>query len=640
MSTPRGVALLLLALGFSVAHAQTVTTVPAAPPPAIDPSQPLPPLPDLGVAWPTAAAPPAEPTQAATESDTVVHYRFEVKGLEGTGAEAEFRALSALRTTKERANLAQIETRAKADEALLDRLMRAHGYYGAAVAHKTTPAAAAGQQATVTLTVTPGPRYTFAAVEVVAPPGAPLPLIQNALALAPGKPVDATQVLAARDRVQLALPNAGYPFAEVPEPDIVVDHDTRTAHYKLTVNPGPPARFGALTVRGKPDLGQKHLLIIARFAPGDTYNQALVDDFRRALIATSLYASVQIRPERHVAPDGHVDADLAIAVTPAKPRTIAAQIGYDTVDGFRLQTSWRNRNFRNPEGALTVNGVVGTQEQSLGSDLNFSNWRKRDQSLDLAASIAHLRTAAFISNTIDFAAQIQRKTTLIFQKKWTYSYGPELSVSSERERSLLNPVTRQYFVIALPGTLGYDGSNDVLDPTRGFRLNGRVSPEASLRGNFTYLRLRQDATGYYPVGRKIVLAGRVAVGAIVGAPVDAIPLTRRYYVGGGGSVRGYGYQGIGPRDAANVPLGGRSFTEFSGEIRYRLTNTIGLVPFFDGGQLYNSEFPKFGSFQYGAGLGVRYYSAFGPIRFDVASPVNPRRNDPKVAIYVSIGQSF
>lgn len=622
-----------------VAHAQAVSPTPSRQTVAVDPSQPLPPLPDLGIAWPTAAAPPAPPGDPAPEADAVTRYGSEVTGLNGTGAEAEFRALSALRNTKGPANLAQIEIRARADEALLDRLLRAHGYYGATVVHKTTPAGKTGAETAVTLAVTPGRRYSFDSVEVETPHDAPTSLIRDALALAPGKPVDATQVLAARERVQLALPNAGYPFAQVPEPEIVIDHDTARAHYKLIVMPGAKARFGTLLTSGSPDLGAKHLRVIARFHQGETYDQALVDDFRRALIATSLFASVQVRPERHVLGDGTIAADLRVAVTPAKPRTVAAQLGYDTIDGVRLETSWRSRNFRNPEGALTLRIVASQLEQTLGGDLQYSNWRKRDQSLDLAASVSRLLTPAYDSQTIDVAAQVQRKTTLIFQKPWTYGFGPEFQLSSERARGIARSPTVQYYIAALPTQVAYDGSNDVLDPTRGFRVSGRVSPEASLTGNFAYIRLRQDASGYLPLGR-VVLAARVALGEISGAPLNAIPPTRRYYVGGGGSVRGYGYQEIGPKDATNTPLGGRSLTEFSAEARFRVTSTIGLVPFFDGGQLYQSELPGLSGFQYGTGLGVRYYSAFGPIRFDVGTPVNPRRGDPKVSIYVSIGQAF
>lgn len=632
-------AALALTIGLATSGAAFAQAV--AHPPAIDPSQPLPPLPDLGVRWPTADAPPAEPAAAADESDAIVRYRPVVTGLEGTGAAGEYRTLSALRATKERANLAQIALRAHADEALIDRLMRAHGFYGATIATKITPAPAGGE-ATVTIKVTPGAQYIYESVRILAPAGAPLTTIERALNLGVGQPVDAATTIEARERVALALPNAGYPFAKVAEPDITVDHDSRKATYVLGVTPGPKASFGKLRLRGRPDLGVKHVGIIARFKPGETYSQAMVDDLRRALIATSLFSSVQIAPVERALGDGTALADLDIGLAPAKPRTIAALIGYDTIDGFRLEESWRHRNLIPPEGAVTARAVAGTREQSVGGDLIFSNWRKRDQTLALTSTLGHYNTAAFNSYALDLNARIERRTTLIFQKAWTYSYGLEVAASDERDHGLLTGIDqrRQFFLVAAPLQLGYDGSNDVLDATRGFRLNGRVSPEQSLRGDFSYVRLHVDGSIYQPLGGRLVGAARLAFGAISGAPLNAIPPSRRLYVGGGGSVRGYGYQDIGPKDANNNPVGGRSSTELAIEARYRVTKTIGLVPFFDAGSLYTSEYPKFSAFQYGAGLGARYYSAFGPIRFDVATPLNPRRGDSRVAVYVSIGQAF
>ncbi len=634
-----GAALLLVACADARAQPATPTTAAAA---VIDPSRPLPPLPDLGVPWPTADAPPAARGEAAQENATVVRYKSSVTGIESTGTSDEFRTLSTLRNTKEPANLAQIALRARADEALLDRLLRAHGYYGATIASKIVPAPAAGGEASVALTVTPGARYDYGSVVIVTPEGAPRDVIDKALALAPGSAVDAAQTIEGREQVQLALPNAGYPFARVAEPEIVVDHDARRARYSLKVDPGPQARFGRSMMRGRPVFGARHLRTIARFKEGEVYNQALVDDLRRALIATSLFSSVQIAPKRRDESDGAVLADLDVAVAPAKLRTVSAELGYDTIDGIRFEASWRHRNLVPPEGAVTGRVVFGDREQSLGGDLVFSNWRRRDQTLALTSSLGHFNTQAYESYALDLNASVQRRTTLIFQKDWTYSYGIELAASNEQDRGLIDGKRpqRQFFFLALPGSLGYDGSNDVLDPTRGFRLNGRASPEFSLEGSFSYLRLHVDGSLYQPIAPRLIAAGRLAFGAIVGAPLGAIPPSRRFYVGGGGSVRGYGYQDIGPKDANNVPVGGRSSTELALEFRYKVTKTIGVVPFLDAGSLYTSEYPKFRDFQYGAGLGVRYYSAFGPIRFDAATPLNPRKGDPTIAVYVSIGQAF
>ncbi|HKX35843.1 MAG TPA: BamA/TamA family outer membrane protein, partial [Rhizorhapis sp.] len=199
---------------------------------------------------------------------------------------------------------------------------------------------------------------------------------------------------------------------------------------------------------------------------------------------------------------------------------------------------------------------------------------------------------------------------------------------------------RTFFIGALPLSLAYDGSDDLLDPKSGFRLGMRVSPELSFQsGTLGYVRAQLDGSAYQPVTGKVVLAGRVRLGTIVGAQRDQIAPSRRFYAGGGGSVRGYGYQDIGPRDANDDPIGGRSLAEFSLEARIRFGN-FGVVPFVDAGNISTGQLPNFGDLQLGAGLGLRYYSNFGPIRIDVGTPLNPQPGDPKVAVYVSLGQAF
>ena len=138
----------------------------------------------------------------------------------------------------------------------------------------------------------------------------------------------------------------------------------------------------------------------------------------------------------------------------------------------------------------------------------------------------------------------------------------------------------------------------------------------------------------------MTLAGRTRLGTIIGAARDRIAPSRRFYAGGGGSVRGYGFQELGPHDPVfDDPIGGRSLTEFSLEARIRVGD-FGIVPFVDAGNVSTTPLPRFGNLQFGAGIGARYHTRFGPIRIDVGTPINPRRGDPRIAVYVSLGQAF
>ncbi|MDB5662267.1 MAG: surface antigen, partial [Sphingomonas bacterium] len=317
-------------------------------------------------------------------------------------------------------------------------------------------------------------------------------------------------------------------------------------------------------------------------------------------------------------------------------------IGYGTGEGVRTELSWQHRNLIKPEGAVTFRGVAGTQEQSLGAVLRKSNYKARDRVLTAQVIASHTNRNAYDAKTFTVGAGIERQTNIIWQKKWTWSFGGELTASDEQDVIRASGVSRRrtFFIAAVPTSLAYDGSDDLLNPTRGYRLSGRLSPEASLQdGSFFYARMQIDGSAYVPLSGRTTIAGRARLGSIAGASRDRIAPSRRFYSGGGGSVRGYGYQDIGPRDVDNDPVGGRSIAEFSIEARVRFGD-FGVVPFLDAGNLYTEALPRFTGLRYGAGLGVRYYTSFGPIRVDVGTPLNPRSGDARIAVYVSLGQAF
>ena len=409
----------------------------------------------------------------------------------------------------------------------------------------------------------------------------------------------------------------------------------------MAVVPGGERRFGTVTMTsGERVFDAEHVLDIARFTPGNPYDASALVDLRRALIQTGLVSTVKVEPVEGKEPG---TVDIAVGLEPAPPHTIAGELGYGTGEGARAEISWTHRNLFPPEGALTLRGVLGTEEQLASAIFRRNNFNGRDRILTASLTASNLKRNAYQARTFSLAGSLERQTNIFFQKKWTWSLGGELTASDERDVIISTgaPRRRIYFIGALPTTLSYDGSNDLLNPTRGFRLSGRLSPELSLEGTaFGYARVQVDASAYQPLGERVVLAGRVRLGTIAGAPRDAVAPSRRFYAGGGASVRGYGYQDIGPRDPNNDPIGGRSLAEFSIEARVKAFGNFGLVPFFDGGNIYTGAVPDLTGMRYGAGVGVRYYSNFGPIRIDVGTPLNPQKGDARVAVYVSLGQAF
>lgn len=651
----------------------------------LDPDQPLTEFPDFGVAWPDldeVAEPvfdeiedesvpalttadeiedqdlqasedqPAEdvllnayrPTDALAETA----YRIGFEGLPDTIGEAfnrRFKILSVLEQYRdEDANFAQIRRRVQSDEELVERLLRIEGYYDAVV--QTRFEADGAERLAVIINVQAGPQYEL---DAIALPGletavAPDPQkFRDRFALQPGAVINSDRIMEAKERLDGAMAENGYPFAATGEPELEIDHAARLGDLEVKVTPGGRYDFGSIVMARTELFDADHVQLIARFNPGDIYQASEVEDLRRALIATGLISTLSIDPVVAEDPDA---VDIAVNVTPAPLRTIAGELGYGTGEGARAAASWEHRNFFPPEGLIRVTGVLGTQEQSGSVAYRRNNYRRRDNVLNGRTALSVVDRPAFKAQTFSVAANVERLSNLIYQKRWSWSAGVELIAS--REEDVTGPTgatgRETYFISSLPGLVTYDASDNLLDPTSGFRVTARVAPEASFRnGSFFYVRGQLDGSAYFPVSDKIVLAGRTRLGTITGAGNNRIAPSRRLYSGGGGSVRGYSYQSIGPRDPNNDPLGGRSLVEFSLEARVRtgfLGGNFGVVPFLDAGNVYSSSTPDFSGLRYGAGIGVRYYSDFGPIRIDIGTPINPQPGDSRIAVYVSLGQAF
>jgi translocation and assembly module TamA len=642
---------------------------PLAPGPVAAPLPPVttPPDPELAAPLPPLATADVVPQQVAAVADAAlpsVRYRIELKGLKEIGLERAFRSSSALyngnrssgllntllggllgrKTTAD--NAAQVDARAQEDVELAVRLMKADGYYDALATADVGPVADADGQLPVVLTAAPGTRYALGTIAVTGAAPEPHGYAVEALALKTGDPIVAPEVAAAEARVALRLPEQGYPFTTVGQRDILLDDVTHRGDYTLPLNAGPKARFGALRPAGDPVFDVRHLTIFPRFKTGDIYDSRKADDLRQALVATSLFTTIAVEPVRTgvVGDDGTETVDLSVRQVKGPFRSLAGSGGYATGEGFKLQGSWTHRNLFPPEGALTIAAVGGTQEQSVSALFRRSNAGQRDRSFQAGLSVSRQRFDAFDANTINLNTSLSRVSTPIWQKRWTYSVGAEI-IATRENRFDATRATRTdttYFIAALPLQLGYDRSDNLLDPTKGFRLTARLSPEGQKQdgGGFSgYARTLFEASAYYGVTDAIVLAARGRVGSIVGIARDDIAPSRRLYSGGGGSVRGFGYQQLGPKDIDGNPIGGRSLTEFALEARYRF-GVFGIVPFIDAGRVGEASSPSFGGLRYGAGIGGRYYTNFGPLRLDVATPLGRKPGEPTVAVYLSIGQAF
>ncbi|HEX2812394.1 MAG TPA: BamA/TamA family outer membrane protein [Sphingopyxis sp.] len=615
---------------------------------------PLPPLDSFDVT-PVEFAEPEDANETRT-----IRYAVNVNGLaaadDGTDADLAdlFHDLSALYEGDGKAdNFAMLRARLSADSELMSRILASEGYYDAVVETRidrgeaeagASGAPARNRSITAVIDVKPGVRYTFSDIVIDAKPTIPPGLIHDNFPLVVGEPIVAQRVQGAEAAIALKLPQEGYPFAKIGQRDILLDGDTGQGLYTLPVDIGARGRFGGIETTGKLAFDAEHVDVLARFKRGDLYDSRKVDDLRQALVATGLFATVAVEPQPTGESAGDDSEYVTMLVTQqaGPPRTIAANAGYGTGQGIRLEGSWTHRNFFPPEGALIGRAVAGTKEQALGVTMRRSNAGRRDRTFELVTEATRSRYNAFNAITGRVAARISYDSTPIWQKKLTYAFGAELIATREDDYDFARGerVNDFYTIVGLNGQVGIDRTDSLLDPTKGFRLLARVEPEGSLAGRFSpYARTQVDASGYYPVTDSIVLAGRVRVGSIVGAARERLAPSRRFYAGGGGSVRGFGYQELGPKDPNNDPIGGRSLNEAAVEARYRFGN-YGIVGFLDAGQVYRGSTPDFSNLRFGAGIGGRFYTNFGPMRLDIATPIDRRPGEARVTVYVSIGQAF
>ncbi len=303
-------------------------------------AQPLTPLASFDVE-PVQVA--AEPGETAPE----IRYRVVVEGLKQAGLEGQFRSLSALdKGDGKGANGAVIAARAREDEALALRIARADGYYDAVASSLVEPVAGQTGRATATISVSLGERYKLGEIIVTGPATIPPNMPREILSLKTGDPIIASVIEGAEAGISLQLPQRGYPFVTVGQRDIALDDNQPVGDYTLSVDPGPRSSFGGFSTTGKLAFDAEHVGVLSRFKRGELYDNRRVDDLREAMVATGLFESVAVEPQRtgEIAPDGTEYVNLLVTQNAGPARRLAATAGYSTGQGIRIDGSWTHKN--------------------------------------------------------------------------------------------------------------------------------------------------------------------------------------------------------------------------------------------------------------------------------------------------------
>jgi len=520
-------------------------------------------------------------------------------------------------------------------------VLRAEGYY----AYEVDPDVGQGDPPPAIVKVTPGPRFTIAdpAIEWVEAP--PLEAVQQAgeavMGLATGQPGRAVDVINAEGRIVAAAQKRGYADVTAAAREVIVDHADKTVQPTFRINSGPLVRLNGLEVIGGERTNRGWLDRLPPWKPGDVYDPEKVGELERRLLDTGVYDSVTVSlgPKEQATAEGL--RPVIVSLADRASRTLELGASYSTSEGVGADARWTRYNTLHRADTLAVIARLSDIDSRLGGEATLPHWRRPQQTLKAAAGAYNVKTDAYDETGLGVRADVQRR----FGKTSYVTLGGSLDYSKTQEQNavLLTSLGRNLFTVAGLAAGALDRSDDPLDPKRGWRLEVRAEPTYLLGDDsLPYLKMQSQGSIYLPFGEqaRTVLAGRLKAGVILGGTVPQVPASRRFYAGGGGSVRGYAFQAIGPRLIDNTPQGGASVLETSVEVRQKIGQRWAVVGFVDAGAVGTDKFPTGDDFSVGVGIGVRYDLGFGPIRADIAVPLDKREGDPAFQIYLSIGQSF
>jgi len=565
-------------------------------------------------------------------------------------------------------SLALLRRRCEGDLSEMQKVLRSFGYFRGTVTFEILPPKSASDAeadhqfrakadnpetyssailpppvnpSTVHFEVDLGTRFTFSNLNIdLAPdtsPGILSPPTPAAVELVEGAPYSAKLVVKAGEAILTRYKENGYPFPKISHRDVIADFKTNHVEVSFQVSPGAYARFGTTRVTGLERLKDQYVYELIPWKEGAPYDIRLIKAARQTLFDTNLFAVVEFKNPEKVDAEGRLP--MTVEVKERALRTVRLGLEYTTDYGPGFNGSWTHRNLFGMAEKLTASTILNKKIRTVALRFDKPMFLNRDN--------IFISQITFNDETTDAYDAVSGEATAILQQQFTKTFraGGGLGFHLSRVKDNATNERNTYQLVYVPLTADLDTRKNILNPIQGYHLSLAMAPYQDIsQSDIRFFRYVLGGSTYYNFNRGdwIVVAIQAAFGQIFGISHNKMPADLRFYPGGGGSVRGYGYQMAGPLQG-NTPLGGLSMLTGSLELRFKITESIGLVPFLDAGTAYLDTVPDFSEqdMLYGAGLGLRYYTAIGPVRLDVAVPLKKRGDvDSDYQIYVSIGQSF
>lgn len=519
-------------------------------------------------------------------------------------------------------------------------------------------------QVDVAITINEGQPIDVAAIDFVGfdvIPPAHFDELKKTAPLKVGQPRDRRQVVSTHEMALNELRDHGYPYAKVR----IDENDGANGHaaaMTFTAEPGTLAHFGPVEISGNQSVGDNVIRRELTFKPGDLYSRSEVQDSQRRLYGMELFQFVNIEtvnPEQQ-----NPTVPTRVTVAEGKHQRLNFGVGYGTDEKERVDAQYHHLNFLGGARTAGLHARWSSLDRGVRADFNQPYVFRPHFSLGLEGQQWYTYTPAYRSVVSGGKATVTHRANP--SMSYSMSLTSEHDSSSISDLALSNPAYRND-LIALgldprtnqqTGTLNALGldlqrstADNLLNAHHGYQLAlhfeeaGRVLP-----GTFHYYAASIDGRHYLPLSPRLVWANRIEIGNIdpIGSGETEIPFSKRYFLGGASSVRGWGIYELSPL-VAGLPVGGDSMLAFTTEMRAGVSGNIGLVAFLDGGNVWaNTWGYHLNDLRYAIGPGFRYQTPVGPIRLDFGWQLNPIpglivNGSPQTRrwrIHFSIGQAF
>ena len=525
---------------------------------------------------------------------------------------------------------AALDRRIKNDLKVFKAILKENGYYAATLNNSVEDK---NNKQLITILIDKGPVYTISDF-ILRWPDDQSPDIDalSELQFPVGEPAIPDTMLDTEQEIITILMRNGFPFPQVNERKLIVMHESQSVQVELFFEPGVTANFGTTQITGLERVDQSFVERRIAWKHGEIFNSEKIAITRNDLRHSGVIASVDVN---YGDISQNSDIPITLNIKERDHRSVGAGIAYSTTRELIGSVFWEHRNLLGQAENFRVRAEGGTATYGLGFDLN-----KPDiiSNIDLSwQNSAELRRESVEAYDKDSASAV---TSLHYNLSSTSAISGGLAI----ERSKIEEageLDENFLLVSIPLTYRYDNTDEFLNPRNGSRLNLSLTPYQDLESQNSFIKNDAWASHYWPFGERFVWANRVRAAVIFGQSLEDIPADKRLYAGGGGSVRGYGYQLLGPLDENNNPTGGRMAFEVSTEGRFKITESIETVAFIEGGLVSQDlEINSNADVLWGIGTGVRYHTPIGPLRLDVAIPLDKREVDDGFQFYISLGQSF